>query len=58
MKILVYDTGHVDLEAPIHMTDRQREEFIEFFKKFFQNDVEVTNIEEVPDSSDSKSRPI
>jgi len=41
MKILTYDSGYVDLEAPIQMTEEQREKFIEFFKKTFPGNVET-----------------
>lgn len=46
MKILVYDSGYIDIEAPIYMSDEQREKFIEFFEKMFPNDVEVVEKEE------------
>lgn len=45
MKILVNIDGHVDLEAPIQMTDEQREKFIEFFKKMFSG-VETGKVRE------------
>jgi len=41
MKILTYESGYVDLEAPIQMTEEQREKFIEFFKKTFPGNVET-----------------
>jgi len=45
VKILVYKSGHVDMGAPVHMTDDQRGKFIDFMKKTFQ-DVEVSEREE------------
>lgn len=45
MRVYVYDSGRVDFEAPIWMTDEQREEFIQFFKKTVR-DVEVKDVEE------------
>lgn len=46
MKIWVYKSGLVDLEAPIQMKEDQREKFVEFFKKMFPNDIEVHYREE------------
>lgn len=45
MKMFVYGSGYVDLEAPIQMTEFQRKEFINFFKEIFP-DIEVKEIEE------------
>jgi len=41
MKIIVSNTGYVDLEAPIQMTEDQQEDFIKFFNNMFPGEVEV-----------------
>jgi len=46
MKIYVHKDGHVDLEAPIQMTEDQKTAFISFFKKMFPGDVRVQDREE------------
>jgi hypothetical protein len=45
VKIIVFESGLVDLEAPIQMTDAQRKQFIAFFQKNF-GEVSVQDIEE------------
>lgn len=37
MKILIYKSGHVDLEAPINMTQDQFDIFTKFFENYFHN---------------------
>ncbi len=44
MKIFVSKT-HIDLEAPIQMTEEQLEKFIDFFEKLF-SDVEINEVME------------
>ena len=46
MKILVYKSGYVDLDSPVHMTETQRKKFIEFFRSMFPGNVEVYDIKE------------
>ena len=46
MKIYVHKDGHVDLEAPIQMTEDQKIAFIDFFKRMFPGDVKVQDREE------------
>ena len=48
MKFSVHKDGYVDLETPIHMTEEQREAFIEFFKKMFPGEVSVGDTVEPP----------
>ena len=45
VKLLVYDSGVVDLEAPILMTEEQRKKFIDFFEENV-SDVSVKEVEE------------
>jgi hypothetical protein len=45
LRVLVYDTGRIDLEAPIWMSVEQREEFIQFFRERLQ-DVKLKDVEE------------
>jgi len=45
MKIFVYDSGSIDLEAPVQMTDWQREKFINFFKRNFP-DSKIVEVDE------------
>ena len=45
LKIIYYDSGLVDLEAPIAMTKDQREKFIEFFEKTLEN-ISIRRVEE------------
>ena len=45
MKILIKD-GYVDFEAPIQMTDYQREKFIKFMKKMFPSDFKTREVSE------------
>ena len=47
MKILYYESGDVDLDGPIHMTEAQRKRFIEFFRKLLPGEVEVVEKAEV-----------
>jgi hypothetical protein len=43
MKILVYEDGYVDLDAPVYMTEKQRECFIVGLKNFLGN-VQVKHV--------------
>jgi|YelNatPaOPRAMG01_1025707.scaffolds.fasta_scaffold15494_10 DNA-directed RNA polymerase specialized sigma subunit len=43
MKILINKNGYVDFEAPIYMTDKQREYFINGMKKIFK-DIQIKHI--------------
>ena len=46
MKIIVSKSGYVDLEAPIQMSDEQREDFIIFFNNMFPGEIEVLDSNE------------
>ena len=45
MRIFVHSGGLVDLEAPIHMDEDQRDVFVKFFRDHF-NDVKVSDVAE------------
>lgn len=46
MKILIGDKGNVDFDEPIKITNKQKEDFIEFMKTIFAV-VEIENIDEI-----------
>ncbi|MBI4181812.1 MAG: hypothetical protein HY520_02490 [Candidatus Aenigmarchaeota archaeon] len=45
MKIFVDSQGFVDLEAPVHVTEAQKDAIIQFFKQNF-NDFETEEVQE------------
>lgn len=45
MKILIYESGHVDLEAPINMAQYQFDVFTKFFEDNFDNVDYIDKIE-------------
>ncbi len=51
MKILYYNRGHIDLEAPINMTEEQFTVFEKFFKDNFPG-IEFIHREEKKRKSD------
>jgi len=52
VKILIYESGYVDLEAPIYMTQAQ----FEIFKKFFEENFHVDYIEKIEATRKSGTR--
>ena len=46
MKIIVNNDDKVDLNAPIHMTEDQKERFVDFFRENFYDDVETIEVHE------------
>lgn len=52
MKVLQDENGRVDFDAPVDVTDKQKNKFIEFFKENFEN-VEVEDTKEPDRDVDS-----